>query len=88
MQDDDGGVWHKQTSERFSGFVMPEKDKLVSYVIGQRDGAVQDVLRHRRFRGRDGDRRARLQALRRGLRRQVPARRAAGVDLAGQVPER
>lgn len=34
MQDDDGGVWHKQTSEKFCGFVMPEKDTLVSYVIG------------------------------------------------------
>jgi endoglucanase len=34
MQDDDGGVWHKQTSERFPGFVMPEKDTFVSYVIG------------------------------------------------------
>jgi len=34
MQDDDGGVWHKQTSEQFCGFIMPEKDKLVSYVIG------------------------------------------------------
>jgi endoglucanase len=34
MQDDDGGVWHKQTSEKFCGFVMPEKDALVSYVIG------------------------------------------------------
>jgi endoglucanase len=34
MQDDDGGVWHKQTSERFCGFVMPEKDDFVSYVIG------------------------------------------------------
>jgi endoglucanase len=34
MQDDDGGVWHKQTSEQFCGFVMPEKDRLVSYVIG------------------------------------------------------
>jgi endoglucanase len=34
MQDEDGGVWHKQTSEGFPGFVMPEKDKLVSYVIG------------------------------------------------------
>jgi endoglucanase len=34
MQDEDGGVWHKQTSERFSGFVMPEKDTLVSYVVG------------------------------------------------------
>jgi endoglucanase len=34
MQDGDGGVWHKQTSEKFCGFVMPEKDELVSYVIG------------------------------------------------------
>ena len=34
MQDDDGGVWHKQTSEHFSGFVMPEDDKLISEVIG------------------------------------------------------
>jgi len=34
MQDDDGGVWHKQTSEHFSGFVMPEEDRLVSLVIG------------------------------------------------------
>jgi len=34
MQDDDGGVWAKQTSERFCGFIMPEKDTLVSYVIG------------------------------------------------------
>jgi len=34
MQDDDGGVWHKQTSEQFCGFVMPEKDRLVSFVIG------------------------------------------------------
>lgn len=34
MQDDDGGVWHKQTSEDFAPFVMPEKDDLISYVIG------------------------------------------------------
>jgi endoglucanase len=34
MQDDDGGVWHKQTSERFCAFVMPEKDSFVSYVVG------------------------------------------------------
>ena len=34
MQDADGGVWHKQTSEKFCGFVMPEKDSLVSFVIG------------------------------------------------------
>jgi endoglucanase len=34
MQDGDGGVWHKQTSERFCDFVMPERDELVSYVVG------------------------------------------------------
>ena len=34
LQDEDGGVWHKQTSERFADFVMPEHDKLISYVIG------------------------------------------------------
>jgi endoglucanase len=34
MQDTDGGVWHKQTSERFAGFVMPDKDASLSYVIG------------------------------------------------------
>jgi endoglucanase len=34
LQDQDGGVWHKQTSEQFCGFIMPEKDTLVSYVIG------------------------------------------------------
>lgn len=34
MQDRDGGVFHKQTTERFSGFVMPEKDTMPSVVIG------------------------------------------------------
>ena len=34
MQDDDGGVWQKQTSTHFSGFVMPQDDKLPSEVIG------------------------------------------------------
>jgi endoglucanase len=34
MQDDDGGVWHKQTSEQFAGFVEPHVDSSVSYVIG------------------------------------------------------
>jgi endoglucanase len=33
MQDEDGGVWHKQTSEHFPGF-MPEDDQLPSEVIG------------------------------------------------------
>ncbi len=34
LQDEDGGVWHKQTSERFIGFVMPQDDRTTSYVIG------------------------------------------------------
>jgi len=34
MQDDDGGVWHKQTSEHFPGFVMPQDDHLPSVVVG------------------------------------------------------
>jgi len=34
MQDEDGGVWHKQTSAQFCPFIMPEKDLLVSYAIG------------------------------------------------------
>jgi len=34
MQDTDGGVWHKQTSDKFCDFIMPEDDKLTSYVIG------------------------------------------------------
>jgi endoglucanase len=34
LQDIDGGVFHKQTSEHFCGFIMPEDDHLTSYVIG------------------------------------------------------
>lgn len=34
MQDTDGGVWHKQTSAAFSGFVMPQDDAAPSEVIG------------------------------------------------------
>jgi len=34
MQDEDGGAWHKQTSEHFPRFVMPEGDRLPSEVIG------------------------------------------------------
>lgn len=34
MQDTDGGVWHKQTSEQFAPFIMPENDTSISYVIG------------------------------------------------------
>ena len=34
MQDGDGGVFHKQTSEKFCAFVMPERDNLTSEVVG------------------------------------------------------
>jgi endoglucanase len=34
LQDADGGVWQKQTSEVFAPFVMPQDDALTSYVIG------------------------------------------------------
>ena len=34
LQDDDGGVWHKQTSLQFCPFIMPQDDTLTSYVIG------------------------------------------------------
>jgi endoglucanase len=34
MQDGDGGVWHKQTSESFPGMIAPEDDKQPSLVIG------------------------------------------------------
>jgi endoglucanase len=34
LQDEDGGVWHKQTSTHFCAFIMPEQDTLTSYVIG------------------------------------------------------
>ncbi len=34
LQDADGGVFHKQTSEQFCGFVMPQDDHMTSYIIG------------------------------------------------------
>lgn len=34
LQDADGGVWQKQTSEQFCPFIMPQDDHSVSYVIG------------------------------------------------------
>ena len=34
LQDTDGGVFHKQTSEHFCAFIMPQDDHLVSEVIG------------------------------------------------------
>jgi endoglucanase len=34
MQDADGGVWPKQTSEQFPPFVAPHEDRTTSFVIG------------------------------------------------------
>ncbi len=34
MQDDDGGAFIKEANERFPGFISPEDDKDISYVIG------------------------------------------------------
>ena len=34
MQDEDGGVWHKQTSEVFPAMVLPQDDHSTSFVIG------------------------------------------------------
>lgn len=34
LQEADGGVFHKQTSDHFCGFIMPQEDSLVSNVIG------------------------------------------------------
>jgi len=34
LQDSDGGVWHKQTSDKFCAFIMPQDDQMTSYVIG------------------------------------------------------
>ena len=34
MQDADGGVFHKQTSDRFCAFILPERDTLPSEIIG------------------------------------------------------
>ena len=46
LQDTDGGVWHKQTSEHFSAFIMPQDDLLTSYVIGTGSSLIRvHVLR-------------------------------------------
>lgn len=34
LQDPDGGACHKQTSESFCPFIMPQDDRTVSYIIG------------------------------------------------------
>ncbi len=34
LQDSDGGAWHKQTSESFCPFIMPQDDRTISYIVG------------------------------------------------------
>ena len=88
MQDDDGGVWHKQTSEHFCDFVMPEKDTLISYVIGTGkepyksscatgDFAAVMAIAARAYRPFDA-----------AYAREVPARGAPGLDVAREESRR
>lgn len=42
MQDEDGGVYNKLTTLRFSGMVMPEDDKADRYVVGKSTSAALD----------------------------------------------
>jgi endoglucanase len=34
MQDADGGVWHKSTTARFAGFIMPQDDHADTVIVG------------------------------------------------------
>ncbi|MCS7042038.1 MAG: glycoside hydrolase family 9 protein [Bryobacteraceae bacterium] len=43
MQDTDGGVWHKQTGEKFPGFVLPHEDAMPSYIIGTGSGPYKST---------------------------------------------
>jgi endoglucanase len=65
MQDDDGGVWHKQTSEQFCEFIMPQADLFTSYVIGTGAAPFRPLLSE----------------LRCGICRPVPHRRPACLEL-------
>jgi endoglucanase len=42
MQDSDGGVYHKLTSQNFSGFVMPVADTSARYVVKKSTAATLD----------------------------------------------
>lgn len=42
MQDEDGGVFHKLTGKKFSGFVMPSDYDLERYIIGKGTAATLD----------------------------------------------
>ncbi len=43
MQDDDGGVFHKLTTKRFEGFVMPVEAVNDRYIIGKSTAAALDL---------------------------------------------
>jgi endoglucanase len=65
LQDSDGGVWHKQTSEHFCGFIMPQDDTLISYVIGTGAEPFKSTGGDRRSCVGNGDRCEVLRGLRR-----------------------
>ncbi|HEX6178775.1 MAG TPA: glycoside hydrolase family 9 protein, partial [Thermoanaerobaculia bacterium] len=44
MQDEDGGVWHKQTPLEFPPFIMPEDDPSTSLVIGKGSCATANLV--------------------------------------------
>jgi len=77
MQDSDGGVWHKQTSTNFSGFISPEDDKLPSEVIGTGSAPYKSTCATAELCSRGCDRRTDLSALRSEVCR-ARARRSGG----------
>ena len=83
MQDDDGGVWHKQTSESFCGLRHAGERPTDQLRDRHRRRALQDLLRHRRFRRRAWRSPPALyKPFDAASRHEVSARRAAGLDLA------
>ena len=89
MQDPtDGGVWHKQTSLHFCAFIMPQDDHARQRSHRHRRRPLQEHHRHRRPGLRSRHRSPLLRALRQGLRRPLPHRRAPRLVLVPQVPQR
>ena len=64
LQQPDGGVFHKQTSDHFCAFIMPQDDALVSNVIGTGTTPLQKYRRHGRLCRGHGHRRTLLRSLR------------------------
>ncbi|MFA9391517.1 MAG: glycoside hydrolase family 9 protein [Prolixibacteraceae bacterium] len=52
MQDDDGGVFFKLTTQNFVGFVMPDKSKAQRYVIGKTTASALDFAAMMAMAGR------------------------------------